>query len=63
MMLMHEQRRFLPLSRVAGEGGSGRSPETDEGLPALTLTLPSLSRWAPPSPAWWERGSSYGAQQ
>jgi DNA ligase 1 len=33
-----------PLSRTAGEGGSGRSPETGEGLPTLTEIVETLQR-------------------
>src|SRR6202007_3126545 len=46
----------FPLSVWRERAAPRGSAERGEGLNALTLTLPSPTRWAPPSPALRERG-------
>jgi 2-oxoglutarate dehydrogenase E2 component (dihydrolipoamide succinyltransferase) len=40
------EREAKPLARIAGEGGSGRSPETGEGHPALERAGPAVRKLA-----------------
>jgi hypothetical protein len=56
------RRHVFPLSRIGGEGGEGRRPETGEGLRAPTLTLPSLRDGPLPLPQC-GRGISRGDSQ